>query len=544
MAGVASKSWAKRLQVKQRAGEEDLNRDNVPLPPSRRTWGYWSYVGFWVTTGVNVSGWSGGAALLGLGLTVGQAMAVTVAAQAIIVSVWILTGWVGAYWHVSFPMWSRSVWGIKAAYFPLINRIILSFTWTATQGWFGGQCLKVFLGSMFPSIYRMKNTLPESAFMTNADFMCFALFTVLTMPLLLIPPEHIRRPMVFVCFTSTVTAFTLFIWSLARGHGGGPLMKPEGLALLGVEPARGSQLGWAVVYGISTSLGSICAGILNQSDYTRFAIRPSAPFLTLALCQPVVGTLTNLIGIVCTSVAAQHYPDEGLLWTPYELLRVVQKHGGPGARAAVFFACGAFVLSQWGINVPGNLLAGGIDLTSLWPRYLNIRRGAYITLAISVAMCPWALLSGSNTFLSVMGGYAVFLAPITGTLVFDFFFVHQRKLKLTALYECNSSSIYYYWKGVNWRAVIAWACGVGPLFPGFLNNVAGTRVPEGIKKLYFLCWPLGFTVSGVVLVVLSKVFPVAGVGEVDELDVFGTKGEPETTRGTAKDEFVVNELQS
>lgn len=126
----------------------------------------------------------------------------------------------------------------------------------------------------------------------------------------------------------------------------------------------------------------------------------------------------------------------------------------------------AFVLSQWGINVPGNLLAGGIDLTSLWPRYLNIRRGgesqlltpleltsAYITLAVSVAMCPWALLSGSNTFLSgeltgicihltsVMGGYAVFLAPITGTLVFDFFFVHQRKLKLTALVSSHLSCV-------------------------------------------------------------------------------------------------------
>lgn len=185
----------------------------------------------------------------------------------------------------------------------------------------------------------MKNTLPASAYMTDADFMCFALFTALTIPLLLIPPEHIRRPMVFVCFTSTIVSFSLFIWSLARGHGGGPLMKPEGLALLGVTPATGSRLGWAVVYGISTSLGSICAGILNQSDYTRFATRPRAPFLTLALCQPVVGTLTNLIGIVCTSVAAQHYPDEGLLWTPYELLRAVQMHGGKGARAAVFFAC-------------------------------------------------------------------------------------------------------------------------------------------------------------------------------------------------------------
>lgn len=96
---------------------------------------------------------------------------------------------------------------------------------------------------------------------------------------------------------------------------------------------------------------------------------------------------------------------------------------------------------------------------------------------------------------------------------------------------------------MNWRAVIAWACGVGPLFPGFLNNVAGTPVPEGIKKLYFLCWPLGFTVSGLVLVVLSKLFPIAGVGQVDELDVFGTKGEPETPPVAPKDEELGTEVQ-
>lgn len=46
-------------------------------------------------------------------------MAVTIVAQVVIVSVWVLTGWVGAYWHVSFPMWSRSVWGMRAAYFPV-----------------------------------------------------------------------------------------------------------------------------------------------------------------------------------------------------------------------------------------------------------------------------------------------------------------------------------------------------------------------------------------------------------------------------------------
>lgn len=61
-------------------------------------------------------------------------------------------------------------------------------------------------------------------------------------------------------------------------------------------------------------------------------------------------------------------------------------------------------------------------------------------------------------------------------------------------------------------------------------------MPEGVKRLYFLCWPLGFCVSGIVLVVLSKVFPVAGVGEVDEFDVFGTKGVPEAPAVAAKEE--------
>lgn len=58
--------------------------------------------------------------------------------------------------------------------------------------------------------------------------------------------------------------------------------------------------------------------------------------------------------------------------------------------------------------------------------------------------------------------------------------------------------------------------------------MAGTPVPDGVQKLYYLCWPLGFCVSGLAIVALSKIFPVAGVGEVDEFDVFGTKGEPET----------------
>jgi NCS1 family nucleobase:cation symporter-1 len=140
-----------KLVVPQHKGEAEvwqnsrwLNRDTVPLPPSRRTWGPWSFVGFWITTGVNISGWTGGSALLSLGLTVRtsydsielmieQAMISAVIGQLLVAACVVMTGLFGAKWHVGFPMWNRVVWGLRASYFPLANRIVLSFTWCASE---------------------------------------------------------------------------------------------------------------------------------------------------------------------------------------------------------------------------------------------------------------------------------------------------------------------------------------------------------------------------------------------------------------------------
>nr|XP_018259521.1 uncharacterized protein I303_07589 [Kwoniella dejecticola CBS 10117]OBR81679.1 hypothetical protein I303_07589 [Kwoniella dejecticola CBS 10117] len=523
-----------KLEVPQREEEAEvwqqsrwLNRDNVPLPPSRRLWGAWSYVGFWCATGINISGWTGGSSLLSLGLSVGEAMAVVVIGQCLVAGACVLTGLFGAEWHVGFPLWNRTTWGMKASFFPLLNRIALSFTWSATQAWFGGQVLKTLLGSMFPSIYRMHNPFPASTAMDGSDFLCFCLFLIISLPLLYIPPEHFRIPFLVTAMISTIACFSLFIWSLARGHGPGPLIGSDAMALVGVEKARGKALAWAMFYGISSQMGQICAGILNNSDYTRFAVHPRAQIFSQVFIIPIQGVMTCLIGIVCTSVAAQYYPEEGLLWSPYKLLTAVQNNGGNGARAGVFFASLAFLFAQFGINIAGNAISGGVDMASLLPKYINIRRGAYFTTLMALPMCPWALVSGATVYISVMSGYATFLAPMTGLMVFDYMFVRKRKVKLSNLYDCSPNSIYYYYKGVNFRAVVAWVCGVGPLFPGFLASVSTVTVSEGATHIYYLCWPLGFTISGVVFVVLSKIWPPAGVGEVDEYDYFGTFGEPD-----------------
>jgi hypothetical protein len=55
------------------------------------------------------------------------------------------------------------------------------------------------------------------------------------------------------------------------------------------------------------------------------------------------------------------------------------------------------------------------------------------TTAFALPMCPWALVSGATVFISVMGGYATFLGPMTGVMISDFILIRKQKMKLSSL---------------------------------------------------------------------------------------------------------------
>lgn len=69
-----AKCLARCIEV-QRDTDTDVdiyvNKDTRPLPPSRRTYGPWEFVGLWMVTGsFNVGGWATGSSVISLGLNV------------------------------------------------------------------------------------------------------------------------------------------------------------------------------------------------------------------------------------------------------------------------------------------------------------------------------------------------------------------------------------------------------------------------------------------------------------------------------------------
>lgn len=110
-------------------------------------------------------------------------------------------------------------------------------------------------------------------------------------------------------------------------------------------------------------------------------------------------------------------------------------------------------------------------------KYVNLRRGSYIVAFIGAwALTPWNILASASALLNFMDGYTIWLAPITGVLLTDYWIVQQQQYYVQDLYQPHAR--YRYNKfGVNWRAMAAWCAGWVPLMPGFVNAVSSHIEP-------------------------------------------------------------------
>lgn len=102
----------------------------------------------------------------------------------------------------------------------------------------------------------------------------------------------------------------------------------------------------------------------------------------------------------------------------------------------------------------------------------------------------------------------------------DFYTVRKQLFKLTDLYTKSPASIYYYTRGFNWRAPIAWIMGIWFTLPGFARQVQGGEPLVGWSDLYYMSWPLGTRVSMLTYYILYRLAPFAEIGEVDNADYF------------------------
>ena len=104
------------------------------------------------------------------------------------------------------------------------------------------------------------------------------------------------------------------------------------------------------------------------------------------LVVPVVVTLASFVGIAVTSAGISLYGQ--ILWDPLKLIDHWDN------RTCAFFTSFVFGLSTLASNISANSLDAGNEMSALYPRYINIRRGQVICAFLGGwALAPWKILA-------------------------------------------------------------------------------------------------------------------------------------------------------
>ncbi|KAF8457406.1 permease for cytosine/purines, uracil, thiamine, allantoin-domain-containing protein [Terfezia claveryi] len=479
-----------------------INHDLKPVEPARRTWGPWNFVGFWVADSFNINTWMISSSMIVSGLSWWQSWLCVWMGYFVAGCFICATGRIGAVYHIGFPVVARSSFGIWGNLWPVLNRAGMACIWYGTQTWIGGSCVYLMIRSIWPSYATLPNTMSESSGTNTRDYVSFFLFWFLSLPAIWFPVHQIRHLFTVKAYVVPIAGFAFFGWSIRRAGGLGPIVKQK-------HTAEGSDLAWAFVSGVMSSIANFSTLIVNDPDFSRFAIKPKDAFWSQLITIPTGFAFTSFIGIIVSSSSSIIYDKP--IWNPLELLGRFLDNGNSGDRAGVFFIALAFALAQLGTNIAANSISAGTDMTALLPRFINIRRGGYICAAVGLAMCPWNLLSSSNKFTLYLSSYSVFLSSIAGVLISDYYFVRKGYLDIQALYSARKTGPYFFTYGVHWRAYAAYIAGILINVVGFVGEIGRSRVPIGATYLYRVNFFGGFIVSSGIYWTLCKLSPIPAV---------------------------------
>ncbi|KAF3182294.1 thiamine transporter thi7 [Orbilia oligospora] len=493
-----------------------INPDIIPLPPSRRTWGRTEFLGFWSIPHLCISSWTTGSVLVSLGLSTWETVAVLLVGQGLVAYLAICNGWIGGKWHIGFTVAQRAILGVYGSFVGIVMSVVMSIIWYGSQAWLGGLCISVILGSCSSAFLNMPNTLPEGALMQTRDLISFILFHLLSVPFMLVGPEKIKHPVILSNVLAVIVMISLTLWTVKTGE----FRDPSG----GWDTVHAqTNRWWTWLYGITSILGSVSSGILNHADFTRFARRQGVQTSGTLFGLFVPGTIIPLLGIVTASMNTDASGQP--IWNPVDLLmdRLARDYTFL-TRAACFFCAAGLITSQLAQNVLGNAYAAGMGLAGLFPKYVNIKRGCIIAAMLSWAFQPWQFYYLSSMYLDILSDFSVFLMPLTGIMISDFFLVRRQRIQLTHLYTRDTSGSYYFTYGVNWRALFVWLACVAPAIPGMIDNLQiKDRTEVTVAVLYYRGFCIfGFAQSLVVYWGIMRCFPPKGLGEQDEVDVYGT----------------------
>lgn len=494
------------------------NPDLQPIPPYQRTWGFWSNFAYWGIISFSMGTWISASSSLSLGLSVPEIILGYIIGDILTILLTLANSGPGVDWHVGYTLCQRVSFGIYGSGLGILIRVLLSIVNYGSNAWLGGLSVSLLLSCWSASYRDMPNTLSSHVAMTTRDFVGFVIFQVICGFCYLVKPFRMNKPLIISCFAAFFAMLGMVIYLVQEADGYGDLFQQQ-------SEVHGAAKGWKIVYIITIWFSAVSPGTCSQSDFSRFASSRLKLWFGTIIALLIPTTIIPLFGIIGASCSEKAYGTE--IWLPTDIVQywLVRDYNAKARTAGTFIAL-AFMFSQICLNVVTCGFAGGMDLSGILPKYINIKRGSIITALLSVSVQPWNFYNSSSSFLTVLSSFGVITTPIISIIVCDYYVIRKAKYPISQFFELHGDFSYTY--GVNWRAMFAFIAGVAPGLPGMAWQVNPDYFSNvGIIRFYYADSFFAFLISFSSYWALCYFWPVTITVVIDEFDYFDAFTEKE-----------------
>lgn len=469
------------------------NEDLAPTSEAQRTWRWYHFAALWVGMVMCIPAYTLSASLIEGGMSGYQAVWTVFLANAIVLVPMLLIGHAGAKYGIPYAVLARTSFGVRGARLPALMRAIVACGWYGIQTWFGGQMIYTLGGVLLGHPLGGDNI--TGLGINAAQLICFLIFWGIQFWYIFHGMESIRQLETYTAPLKILICFVLLAWVYNKAGSFGALLDQPSQF---VEGGKKAGQFWTTFWPSLTAMIGFWATLaLNIPDFTRFAKSQKDQILGQTVGLPAPMGLLALMAVIVTSATVVLYGKA--LWDPVD---VASRMTG----AAVLIALVILLIDTVSVNLAANLVGPAYDFSALNPKLISYKTGGYITAGIALVMMPWKILETTQGYIFTwLIGYSALLGPIAGILIIDYYFIRQTQINVPALYEEHGQ--YSYQKGWNMAAVIAFAIGVIPNIPGFLNAAFPASFPEVsavLKTIYTYAWFVGLAISSIVYFMLMR----------------------------------------
>lgn len=466
----------------QRIDPRLYNDDLAPLPKSKRSWGWFEIFNVWSNDIQSLFGYTLAASLfLNYGLNGWAVMAAIILAGFVVMVLVNLSGAPSVRYGIPFPVMARISMGVFGANFPAMIRAIVAIFWYGVQTYFASTAVALLINSLFGI-----SGGAQFLGMTVVGWLSFIIVWVFQIMLFWRGIERIRRflnwagPFVYV----VMIVLAIIIWVQA----GDALLPAIGTIFSGTGSYTGGSIA-AFIAITGTMIAYFAAVVINYGDFSRFVRSEKEMKLGNFLGLPLNVAFFSSIALVVTAGTVVLFGEQ--LVNPTDIVERVDYLPLTIIAAITFFA------ATVGINLVANFVPPAYDLANLMPSKIDFRMGGLITAiaAFFIGGLWVAVISqiGIAGFVNTLGAI---LAPVYGVMMTDFYWIKKQNVDIQALFSSEPGGAYYYRKGWNHKAIIAFS--VAAIF-----SIAAVWVPM-LSALSGYAWLLGAFLGALFYYLLMK----------------------------------------